>query len=331
VSVPILDVRGLDVVFRTGRGEVHAVDGVDLAVAGGEVVGLVGESGSGKSVTLRAILRLLHENGRITGRVLWRGEDLLTAPSDRLRSVRGREIAMVFQEPMSALNPVLPIGLQIDEVMAAHAGSGREMSRAARRARALELLDLVGIASAAERLDQYPHEFSGGMRQRAMIAIALAAQPALLLADEPTTALDVTIQDQILKLMLRLGRELEMALLLVTHDFGVVAETCDRVAVMYAGRLCEVGGVADVFRRPLHAYTAALLGSIPGEGRARSMLTPIPGQPPRIDRPFPGCAFAPRCAYVEPRCHAERPPFTTRAPGHGSACYAAARLPERAQ
>ena len=325
MSAPILDVRGLSVVFRTARGDVHAVDGVDLEIAAGEVVGLVGESGSGKSVTLRAILRLLHENARIAGQVLWRGEDLLTAGAERLRTVRGREIALVFQEPMSALNPVLPIGLQIDEVMAAHSGMGR----AARRARALELLDLVGIASAAERLDQYPHEFSGGMRQRAMIAIALAAQPALLLADEPTTALDVTIQDQILKLLLRLGRELEMALLLVTHDSGVVAETCDRVAVMYAGRLCEVGGVADVFRRPLHAYTTALLGSMPGEGLARRMLTPIPGQPPQIGAPVAGCAFAPRCAYVEPRCHDQRPAFATRAPGRASACHAAARLPER--
>jgi oligopeptide/dipeptide ABC transporter ATP-binding protein len=232
---------------------------------------------------------------------------------------------MVFQEPMAALNPVLPISLQIDEVLTAHG----TMDRAARRARAIELLGLVGIASAAQRLGQYPHEFSGGMRQRAMIAIALAAQPALLLADEPTTALDVTIQDQILKLLLRLVRDLGMALLLVTHDLGVVAETCDRVAVMYAGRLCETGPVRKVFAHPRHAYTDALLRSMPGGGAVREMLLTIPGQPPRIDAVVSGCAFAPRCGYVEAACGMVRPLLRDYEAEHASACYAANRLPER--
>jgi peptide/nickel transport system ATP-binding protein/oligopeptide transport system ATP-binding protein len=322
MSMPLLQVDDLHVVFTTPRGRVHAVDGVSFAVAAGEVLGIVGESGSGKSVTLRAIPRLLHANAEVTGSVAWRGEDLRTMGDARLRAVRGGEIAVIFQEPMSALNPVLSIGMQIDEALVAHT----TLDRAARRKRALELLGLVGIASAATRLDQYPHEFSGGMRQRAMIAISLAANPALLLADEPTTALDVTIQDQILKLLLRLVAELGMALVLVTHDLGVIAETCDRVAVMYAGRICETGPVAEVFARPRHAYTSALLRSMPGEGAARAMLVPIPGQPPRIDAPVPGCAFAPRCTYVEARCHTDRPALIEQAPGHASACHAAARI-----
>jgi oligopeptide/dipeptide ABC transporter ATP-binding protein len=325
VTAALLQVQALHVTFRTDRGTVFAVDGVDFAVAQGEVLGLVGESGSGKSVTLRAIPRLLPATATVTGRVLWRGADLLTMADEKLRAVRGGQIAMVFQEPMAALNPVLPIGLQIDEVLTAHG----TLDRVARRARAIELLGLVGIASAAQRLDQYPHEFSGGMRQRAMIAIALAAQPALLLADEPTTALDVTIQDQILKLLLRLVGDLGMALLLVTHDLGVVAETCDRVAVMYAGRLCETGPVAKVFAHPRHAYTDALLRSMPGDGAARAMLLTIPGQPPRIDAVVSGCAFAPRCGYVEAACATVRPPLRDYESEHASACHAASRLPER--
>ena len=323
---PLLQVEDLHVTFRTGRGTIYAVDGVDFAVAQGEVLGLVGESGSGKSVTLRAIPRLLPTSAAVTGHVLWRGEDLMTMADEKLRAVRGGQIAMVFQEPMSALNPVLPIGLQIDEVLTAHG----TLDRARRRARAIELLGLVGIASAAQRLGQYPHEFSGGMRQRAMIAIALAAQPALLLADEPTTALDVTIQDQILKLLLRLVGDLGMAMVLVTHDLGVVAESCDRVAVMYAGRLCEAGTVAEVFAYPRHAYTDALLRSMPGDGAARAMLVPIPGQPPRVDSIVAGCAFAPRCRYVESACATERPLLREHEPGHASACHAANRLEIRA-
>src|SRR5215217_2173788 len=291
---PLLRVHDLRVTFETKRGAVRAVDGVNLEVGTGEVVGIVGESGSGKSVTLRAIARILHANARVSGSVLWRGEDLLTMPPARLRGVRGADIAMIFQEPMTALNPVLPIGLQIDETLVAHTN----LSRTARRKRAIELLGFVGIPSAAERLDNYSHEFSGGMRQRAMIAIALAAEPKLLLADEPTTALDVTIQDQILKLLLRLVDELGMAMILVTHDLGVVAETCSQVAVMYAGRIAEAGPVEALFHHPRHAYTHALLNSMPDSTAARVALKPIPGQPPPLDRPIPGCPFIPRCTWA---------------------------------
>ncbi len=317
----LLSVTGLRASFATPRGTVAAVQGVNLDVGAGEILGLVGESGSGKSVTLRAMSRLLSASAEVSGRVVWRGRDLLALPEREMRGVRGREIAMIFQEPGSALNPVLTIGRQIDEVLVAH---GRLDARG-RRARALELLDLVGIAAGPARLASYPHEFSGGMKQRAMIAIALAVEPALLLADEPTTALDVTIQDQILKLLMRLAAELGMAMVLVTHDLGVVAETCGRVCVMYAGRVVESGAVAEVFARPRHGYTHALLRSMPGEGVARQALTPIPGAPPPLDRPIEGCPFLPRCGFVEERCRTA-PPFTDVAPGHASACWAADRI-----
>lgn len=321
----LLSVEDLGVTFTTPQGSVRAVDGVSLEVKAGEVFGLVGESGSGKSVTLRAIGRLLHGNATVTGRVRWMGKDVLAATPDRLRAIRGAGIGMVFQEPMAALNPVLTVGLQIEESLAAHT----DLTRTQRRARAAELLGLVGIPSPAERLGQFTHEFSGGMRQRAMIAIALAAAPKLLLADEPTTALDVTIQDQVLKLLLRLVDELGMALVLVTHDLGVVAETCDQMAVMYAGRICEQGPAAAVFGHPRHAYTDALLRSMPGGGPARGMLLSIPGQPPRLDRPVLGCAFAPRCSYAEPRCMALMPALTPQPEGQDAACYASGRLPAR--
>jgi oligopeptide/dipeptide ABC transporter ATP-binding protein len=321
-TTPLLAVRHLGVTFATPRGPLHAVNGVDLSVDPGEILGLVGESGSGKSVTLRAITRLLRSNATIKGQADWLGNDLFSMPQRKLRDIRGRQIAMIFQEPMSALNPVLTIGQQIDESLVAH--SGRDF--AGRRARALQLLDLVGIGSAAARLDSYPHEFSGGMRQRAMIAIALAAEPKLLLADEPTTALDVTIQDQILKLLLQLADELGMAMILVTHDLGVVAETCDRVAVMYAGSVVETGPVSDVFSEPRHAYTSALLRSMPKGGAARDPLIPIAGMPPRLDQPIVGCAFAPRCNLVEPICRTTRPAMATLSAGHSAACWASNRL-----
>jgi len=314
VTDVLLRVDSLRVRFTTPRGTIQAVDGMGFAVNAGEVVGLVGESGSGKSVTLRAVTRLLRRNAAISGQVWWRGRDLLALPEPALRAVRGREIAMVFQEPMAALNPVLTVGQQIEEGLAAH-GS---LDARGRRARALELLDLVGIAAGPQRLGAYPHEFSGGMRQRAMIAIALAP--------EPTTALDVTIQDQVLQLLLRLARDLGMAMVLVTHDLGVVAETCSRVVVMYAGRTAEAGPVADVFAHPRHAYTAALLRSMPRDGPAREPLTPIPGQPPRLDRPVPGCPFVPRCGFAEDRCSTVAPPLAEVAPAHRAACWAADRL-----
>ena len=317
----LLEVRGLAVSFGAAR----VVDGVDLEVGAGEVVGLVGESGSGKSVTLRALLRLLH-GARVEGRVMWRGQDVLAMDDAGLRALRGAKMAAVFQEPTAALNPVLPIGLQIDESLAAHT----QLGAAARRRRAVELLGEVGIADAARRLAAYPHELSGGQRQRAMIAIALASGPELLLADEPTTALDVTIQDQILSLLLRLVADRGMGLLLVTHDLGVVAETCDRMVVLYAGHVAETGGVADVLRRPRHAYTEALLRSMPGEGQARTRLDPIPGQPPRLGRPEDACAFVPRCGHASPACSIHRPPLVEVEPARLSACTAWDRLAQTA-
>ena len=318
---PALQVQDLTTTFGAGQGRVTAVDGVSFAVAPGEVLGLVGESGSGKSVTLRSLMRLVHAPGEVSGRVLWQGEDLLTMPARALRRVRGGEIAMIFQEPMTALNPVLTVRLQIEENLKAHTG----LDRKARAARALELLDLVGIPAAARRLDDYPHQFSGGMRQRVMIAIALASNPKLLLADEPTTALDVTIQDQILKLLLRLRESFGMSVLFVTHDLGVVAGTCDRVAVMYAGRLIETGTVRDVFARPHHPYTRGLIGSVPRIGGERTALTAIEGTPPSLSAIPVGCAFNPRCDHATDRCRAERPvlqPFAAGNPaGRRVACF----------
>ena len=323
----LLSLRDFRVGFSTLEGLVPAVDGIDLEIGSSEVVGLVGESGSGKSVTLRAILRLLGPNARIAGRIDWRGRDLLSLPEAELRRVRGREIAMIFQEPMAALNPVLPVGLQIEESLEAHLGlSGR-----AARSRAAELLAMVGIGDAARRLTSFPHEFSGGMRQRVMIAIALAAGPKLLLADEPTTALDVTIQDQILKLLLRLRRELGMAIVLVTHDLAVVAQTCTRVAVLYAGRIMEIGPVAKVFREPAHAYTLGLLGAVPSAHRPREPLANIPGAPPRLAALLPGCRFAPRCALAEPACEAGRWAPVPLGEGRASACLRHELVMARAQ
>jgi len=311
-----LAIQGLATTFATRAGTVRAVDGIDLEVRAGEVLGLVGESGSGKSVTLRSIVRLVPPPGRIEGRAIWQGRDLLALPERQLLDVRGKEIAMIFQEPMTALNPVLTIRRQIDENLKAHTGLGR----GERAPRAIELLDLVGIPSAAERLDAYPHQFSGGMRQRVMIAIALASQPRLLLADEPTTALDVTIQDQILKLLLELRDRLGMSVILVTHDLGVVAQTCDRVAVMYAGRIMEVGPVVEVFRGPRHAYTLGLLGSIPSGGAIRQPLRSIEGTPPSPSDLPPGCPFAPRCAFVTDACRRRRPDLVPVASDHHTAC-----------
>ena len=309
-----LTVRGLRTVFPSRDGPLIAVDGIDLDLAPGEILGLVGESGSGKSLTLRSLLRLVHAPGRVEGRVMWGGRDLVALGEDDLRRVRGREIATVFQEPMTALNPVLKVGLQIDESLRAHTG----LDARARRARAVELLDMVGIPAPAGRLGDYPHQFSGGMRQRAMIAIALAGEPSLLLADEPTTALDVTIQDQILKLILGLRARLGMGVIIVTHDLGVVAQSCDRVAVMYAGRIVEGGGVAPVFASPRHAYTRGLIGSVPRAGGERRPLLSIDGTPPGLAARPGGCAFHPRCSFATQKCRHETPPLVEVAPQAGS-------------
>jgi peptide/nickel transport system ATP-binding protein len=312
-----LTVSGLTTTFVTARGIAVAVDNIDLAVAAGEVVGLVGESGSGKSVTLRSIVGLVPEPGRVAGHVEWQGRDLLALSNAELRKVRGAEIAMIFQEPMTALNPVLPVRLQIEENLKAHT----TLDRRARRARAIELMKIVGIPAAERRLDEYPHQFSGGMRQRVMIAIALASSPKLLLADEPTTALDVTIQDQILKLILDLRDRFGMSALLVTHDLGVVAATCDRVAVMYAGRIIETGTVAQVFAEPHHPYTRGLLGSIPRLGHEHTMLMSVEGSPPSLTALPSGCAFHPRCAFASGRCRAERPPVEVFSEDRTVACF----------
>jgi peptide/nickel transport system ATP-binding protein len=312
-----LEIRGLRASFATARGTLTAVDGIDLNVKPGEVLGLVGESGSGKSVALRSILGLVRAPGRVEGSVTWRGRELVGLPERDLRQVRGREIAMIFQEPMTALNPVLTVGRQIGENLKAHTALGRR----ARTERAVELLDQVGIPAAAARLGDYPHQFSGGMRQRVMIAIALASSPGLLLADEPTTALDVTIQDQILRLLLRLRVELGMSIILVTHDLGVVAETCDRVAVMYAGRITETAPVRDLFASPRHAYTAGLLGAVPSSSAAmRAPLRAIDGAPPMLTDLPDACAFAPRCWLTTAACLQGRPPLARLAPERASAC-----------
>jgi oligopeptide/dipeptide ABC transporter ATP-binding protein len=322
-AAPLLSVRHLDTTFHTPRGPLNAVRDVSFDVGAGEVLGIVGESGSGKSVTLRSILRLLRPPTKVTGEVRWRDENLLDVSARRMRQVTGGEISMIFQEPMTALNPVLTVGEQILESLREHEG----LSGGAATDRAAELLDLVGIPSPRERLGAYPHEFSGGMRQRAMIAIALASSPSLLLADEPTTALDVTIQDQILKLLLRLREQLGMSVILVTHDLGVVAQTCDRVAVMYAGRLVETAPVRALFMHPKHAYTLGLRLSLPSGGANRQPLKPIPGSPPDLSGLPPGCPSGPRCDFVTDACRAEEPRRQLVAEDHTSACLHHAELP----
>jgi oligopeptide/dipeptide ABC transporter ATP-binding protein len=313
VTGPLLRVEDLHVEIPTRRGTVHAVRGVSLEVEAGETFALVGESGSGKTMTCRAIVRLVHPPGRITaGRVLFGGRDLAALPEREMERVRGAGIAMVFQDPMTALNPVLTVGRQLAEVLEGLPGP-------AARDRSVELLGHVGLPDPSRRLRAYPHQLSGGQRQRVMLAIALARRPQVLLADEPTTALDVTIQAQILRLLVSLQRELGMALVLVTHDLGVVYQAVDRVAVMYAGQVVELAAAADLFERPRHPYTVGLLRSIPGAERGRG-LVPIPGAPPDPAAPLVGCPFAPRCSWVVPACRSGEVPVVTVGPGHASRC-----------
>ena len=310
----LLQIRGLKTHFATDEGMVHAVDGVDLHVDAGETLGIVGESGCGKSVTALSVMRLLAiPPARIVaGEILWQGRDLLRLDMDAMRSIRAREIAMVFQEPMTSLNPVYSVGEQIAEVLRLHDKLGRR----AALDRAVEMLRLVRIPDPERRIAAYPHQFSGGMRQRVMIAMALACNPKLLIADEPTTALDVTVQAQILELLDDLRAETGMGLLLITHDLGVVAETADRVAVMYAGRIVETGPTGAVLSSPAHPYTEGLLASVPrGQFGREERLRPITGAPPSLARIPSGCPFHPRCPYVIDRCRAERPPL---APPSGS-------------
>jgi len=319
MSDPLLAVEGLEVRFWTNRGTVHAVNGISFEIEPGETLGIVGESGCGKSVTSLAILGLLPRAGRATaGSARLEGRELLALSDRELRDVRGREIAMIFQDPMTSLNPVLTIGRQIREALEAHFG----LDRKAADARAAELLDQVGIPSAKSRISDYPHQFSGGMRQRAMIAMALACEPKLLIADEPTTALDVTIQAQILDLLRELVSERDTALIMITHDLGVVAGTCDRVNVMYAGMFVETGSAEQVFGAPRHPYTLGLLQSVPRLDTARGrQLQPIAGSPRDMLQPPHACPFQPRCRYaVEESLH-EVPPLLEIEPGHFVACF----------
>ena len=319
---PLLAIEGLRTWFFTRDGIVKAVDGVDLTVRAGETVGLVGESGSGKSVTAMSVLRLVDQPGRIVdGTVTFGGDDLGAASAPQMRAVRGSRIGMVFQQPVSSLNPSYRVGFQVAEVYEAHGGSRRGEGRE----RAIEMLTRVGIPDAATRARAYPHQVSGGQAQRVMIAMALAAQPELLIADEPTTALDVTIQAQILDLIRDLQADLGMAVLLITHDLGIVAEMCDRVAVMYAGQIVEEASTRALFRDPRHPYTRGLVGSVPVIGRRRDRLDVIPGRVPNlIDLPT-GCRFAPRCAArVEhglTRCTEALPALVEIAPGHRARCF----------
>ena len=317
MSDALLELRGLTVDFATDDGVVHAVDGIDLALDRGRTLGLVGESGCGKSVTSLAIMGLLPpENSKVGGAVVFEGRDLLTLDAHLLRDLRGARLAMIFQEPMTSLNPSYTIGDQIIEAIQRH----QDLDKAAARARAIEVLKLVRIPSPEKRVDDYPHKLSGGMRQRAMIAMALACGPQLLIADEPTTALDVTIQAQILDLMCGLRRDTGTAIILITHDLGVVAEMADDVAVMYAGQIVERAAVHDLFARPEHPYTVGLLGSIPRLDEKRERLPSIEGRMPDMTRPPPGCRFAARCPFVEPECIAAPPVLVEVAPGHLSRC-----------
>jgi peptide/nickel transport system ATP-binding protein len=317
----LLQVEDLRTHFFSEDGVTRAVDGVSLTVGQGETLGVVGESGCGKSVTALSIMRLLPKRMARTvgGRVLFDGTDLLTLSEPAMRRIRGDRIAMIFQEPMTSLNPVHTVGGQIAEAVRIHRGA----SARAARARALEALEMVRMPDARRRLDDYPHQFSGGMRQRAMIAMALACDPRLLIADEPTTALDVTIQAQMLELMRALKAETGAAVMLITHDLGVVAETCQRVAVMYAGRKVEEASVLDLFDRPAHPYTRGLLASTARGKAGRTRLQEIPGMVPALNSPLPGCAFAARCAWVQPRCRAETPPLRPVFEGHLAACWRA--------
>jgi peptide/nickel transport system ATP-binding protein len=317
MSAPLLELRQLAVSFATDDGTVLAVDGIDLSLERGRTLGLVGESGCGKSVTSLAVMGLLPpENSRVKGEVRFEGRDLLTLEPDAIRDLRGARLAMIFQEPMTSLNPAYTVGDQIIEAIQQHQG----LSTADARARAIEMLRMVRIPSPEKRVDDYPHKLSGGMRQRAMIAMALACGPELLIADEPTTALDVTIQAQILDLMRGLRRDTGTAIILITHDLGVVAEMADDVAVMYAGQIVERAPVRELFARPEHPYTVGLLGSIPRLDHRRERLPSIEGRVPDMSHPPAGCRFAARCPFVEPACRDAGPALVEVARGHLTRC-----------
>lgn len=317
---PILTIDNLKTSFMTGNGEVQAVRGVSFCVHKGEILGIVGESGSGKSVTSMSILRLLADTARIKeGTITFDGQDLTKLSRKAIRKIRGEKISMIFQDPMSSLNPLIPVGKQVSEMIKEH---HPEKSKEERKKEVLELFAKVRIPEPEKRYQSYPHEFSGGMRQRAMIAMALANKPELLIADEPTTALDVTIQDQILHQLRELEKEYGTSIIFITHDLGVVAELCDRVIVMYGGLIMEEGQIDDIFEMPSHPYTMGLLASIPDLHQDKSQrLAPIPGSPPDMTNPPQGCPFAPRCSYARRICKDKLPEFIAVGEGHKSRCF----------
>jgi len=316
--MPLLEVNDLRTFFHTRNGIVRAVNGVSFSIERGETLGIVGESGSGKSVTGYSLLGLVPSPpGRIeSGTARFDGVDLLACSSEELRRIRGKRISMVFQDPMTALNPYMTVGDQVGEPLVVHDGIGwREANH-----RACHMLESVGLQDVSERMSEYPHQFSGGMRQRVMIAMALITRPEILIADEPTTALDVTVQAQILEIIKQMQRELGMAVVLVTHNLGIVAGMCDRILVMYAGRILEAASVRDLYRRPRHPYTEAIMAALPSVDEKRGRLNAIPGLPPDLSVEMPGCPFAPRCAYAAERCGEECPELREVAPNHASAC-----------
>ena len=318
MSEPLLDIRGLTTAFETRDGQLRAVDHLGLKVEKGQTVGLVGESGCGKSMLAYSILRLVPPPGRVVeGEVIWKGRDLHKLPENKLRKVRGREIALIFQEPSAALNPVLSIGEQVSEPLRIHLGMGRKQARQ----KAAELLRAVRIPDPESRLADYPHQMSGGMKQRVLIAMAIACSPDLLIADEPTTALDVTVQAQILDLLSRLKDEYDLSLILISHDLGVVAQNADRIAVMYAGRIVEESSVRAVFENPKHPYTQGLLRSIPRPGSGSKRLQAIEGTVPDLASLPAGCAFHPRCPHRFEPCDVETPSLSEVEPGHSAACH----------
>ena len=321
-AAPLLKVEDLSVAFGPKRSAVRVVEGINFTIDAGEAVGIVGESGSGKSVTSLAILRLIPDPpGRVvSGRIELNGRNLLDLPESAMPDIRGRDIAMIFQEPMSSLNPVMTIGDQIEEAIMLHERMGREQ----RRNKAIEVLGLVGIPNPGDRLGAYPHQFSGGMRQRVMIAMAVACNPKLIIADEPTTALDVTIQAQVLELVKKIRRTLNTAVLLISHDLGIIAEVCERVIVMYAGRVAEEADVRSIFKNPCHPYTRGLLQSIPRLDDDRKRLYQIPGSVPMAGSVKTGCPFYARCPLRIDRCAAELPPMFAFGPGHKAACWVTA-------
>ena len=315
---PLLEVSDLQVHFNTDDGVVRAVDGVSFSIQQGETLGVVGESGSGKSVSSLAVMGLVNrKQADVTGSIIFKGQDLLTLPNDEMRDIRGKQISMIFQDPMTSLHPYYRVGDQISEAILVH----EDISKKEASKRAVEMLGLVNIPRPDERARQYPHEFSGGMRQRAMIAMALSLNPDLLIADEPTTALDVTVQAQILGLIDKLKDEFDTAVMIITHDLGVVAEYCDNIQVMYAGRIVESGDTDDIYYQPHHPYTWGLLQSIPRLDEQEDRLTPIKGLPPSLINLPDGCSFAPRCPYRFERCDAEDPPLVPTDGHHADACF----------